>query len=135
LLEEFATDATELVPICGADLVHRSHAPSSLTGFALTPRRLNNRAENSRQPFRPRERAMQRFRNMKTLQKFSSVHAQFHNHFNQERHLVEDAVVVVEELLERLPQVLQALQANVLPIETQEVEREARRSLAAPLGQ
>jgi putative transposase len=25
---------------------------------------------------------------MKTLQKFSSVHAQAHNHFNQERHLV-----------------------------------------------
>jgi putative transposase len=25
---------------------------------------------------------------MKTLQKFSSVHAQFQNHFNQERHLV-----------------------------------------------
>jgi len=34
------------------------------------------------------ERAMQRFRSMKTLQKFSSVHAQVHNHFNQERHLV-----------------------------------------------
>ena len=51
-------------------------------------RRLNNRAENSHQPFRRRERAMQRFRNMKTLQKFSSVHAQVHNHFNQERHLV-----------------------------------------------
>ena len=50
--------------------------------------RLNNRAENSHQPFRRRERAMQRFRNMKTLQKFSSVHAQVHNHFNQERHLV-----------------------------------------------
>jgi transposase-like protein len=31
--------------------------------------RLNNRAENSRRPFRLRERAMQRFRNMKTLQK------------------------------------------------------------------
>jgi putative transposase len=30
---------------------------------------------------------MQRFRTMKTLQKFSSVHGQ-HNHFNQERHLV-----------------------------------------------
>jgi putative transposase len=28
------------------------------------------------------------FRNMKALQKFSSVHAQVHNHFNQERHLV-----------------------------------------------
>jgi putative transposase len=25
---------------------------------------------------------------MKTLQKFSSVHAQVHNHFNQEGHLV-----------------------------------------------
>ena len=31
---------------------------------------------------------MQWFRSMKTLQKFSSVHAQVHNHFNQERHLV-----------------------------------------------
>ncbi len=50
--------------------------------------RLNNRAENSHQPFRRRERAMQRFRSMKTLQKFSSVHAQVHNQFNQERHLV-----------------------------------------------
>ena len=36
----------------------------------------NNRAENSHQPFRRRERAMQRFRSMRTLQKFSSVHAQ-----------------------------------------------------------
>ena len=51
-------------------------------------RRLNNRAENSHQPFRRRERAMQRFRSLKTLQKFSSVHAQVHNQFNQERHLV-----------------------------------------------
>jgi putative transposase len=31
---------------------------------------------------------MQRFRSLKTLQKFSSVHAQVHNRFNQERHLV-----------------------------------------------
>ena len=31
---------------------------------------------------------MQRFRSAKTLQKFSSVHAQVDNHFNQERHLV-----------------------------------------------
>ena len=55
-------------------------------------RRLNNRAENSHQPFRRRERAMQRFRSKKTLQKFSSVHAQVHNHFNQERHLVSREV-------------------------------------------
>ena len=50
--------------------------------------RLNNRAENSHQPFRRRERAVQQFRSMKTLQKFSSVHAQVHNYFNRERHLV-----------------------------------------------
>ena len=25
---------------------------------------------------------------MKTLQKFSAVHAAFHNHFNQDRHLI-----------------------------------------------
>ena len=48
----------------------------------------NNRAENSHLPFRRRERAMLRFRQMKSLQKFASVHANFHNHFNQERHLV-----------------------------------------------
>ena len=48
----------------------------------------NNRCENSHLPFRRRERAMLRFRRMKTLQKFSSVHAAFHNHFNQDRHLI-----------------------------------------------
>lgn len=45
---------------------------------------LNNRAENSHQPFRRRERAMLRFRRMRSLQKFASVHAPVHNHFNQE---------------------------------------------------
>jgi putative transposase len=50
---------------------------------------LNNRAENSHLPLRRRERAMQRFRRMKSLQKFASVHASFHNHFNSERHLVD----------------------------------------------
>ena len=49
----------------------------------------NNRVENSHLPFRRRERAMLRFRRMKSLQKFASVHASMHNHFNQERHLVD----------------------------------------------
>jgi len=31
--------------------------------------------------------------NMRTLQKFSSVHAEVHNHFNQERHLVTREVL------------------------------------------
>jgi len=48
---------------------------------------LNNRAENSHQPFRRREGAMARFRDAKTLQKFASAHASIHNHFNQHRHL------------------------------------------------
>ena len=48
---------------------------------------LNNRAENSHLPFRRRERAMLRFRQMRSLQKFAAVHASIHNHFNQERHL------------------------------------------------
>jgi putative transposase len=43
---------------------------------------LNNRAENSHQPLRRRERAMLRFRRMKTLQKFASVHGSVHNHFS-----------------------------------------------------
>ena len=49
----------------------------------------NNRFENSHLPFRRRERAILRFRQMKTLQKFAAVHANVHNHFNQERHLVD----------------------------------------------
>ena len=48
---------------------------------------LNNRAENSHQPFRRREGAMARFRDVKTLQKFSAAHASIHNHFNHDRHL------------------------------------------------
>ena len=48
---------------------------------------LNNRAENSHQPFRRRAGAMARFRDIKTLQKFAAAHASIHNHFNQERHL------------------------------------------------
>ena len=49
----------------------------------------NNRVENSHLPFRRRERAMQRFKRMKTLQKFASIHANISNHFSAERHLVD----------------------------------------------
>jgi putative transposase len=48
---------------------------------------LNNRAENSHLPFRRRGREMVRFRRMRTLQKFATVHATVHNHFSTERHL------------------------------------------------
>src|SRR5665213_3649283 len=75
---------TDRLPSYGAAMKEIGNAERQETG-----RRLNNRAENSHQPFRRRERAMSRFRRMKTLQKFSAVHAQVDNHFNQERHLVD----------------------------------------------
>ncbi len=52
-----------------------------------TGRWMNNRCENSHQPFRRRERAMLGFRQMRSLQKFTAVHSSVYNHFNQERHL------------------------------------------------
>ena len=48
---------------------------------------LNNRAENSHQPFRRRERAMAKLRDMQPLHKFAAAHASIHNHFNYDRHL------------------------------------------------
>jgi putative transposase len=68
--------------------------PAAMRGLGNLDRRemgrwLNNRVENSHLPFRRRERAMLRFRQMKSLQKFASVHANVHNHFNLERHLVD----------------------------------------------
>ena len=51
----------------------------------MTERWANDRAENSHQPFRRRERAMLRFRDMHSLQKFASVHGSVHNFFNSER--------------------------------------------------
>ncbi len=53
-----------------------------------TGRWLNNRVENSHLPFRRRERAMQRFRRMRSLQEFAAVHSSVYNHFNQERSLI-----------------------------------------------
>jgi putative transposase len=52
-----------------------------------TRRWLNNRAENSHLPFRRRERATLRFRQIRCLQKFASIHSSVHNHFNKERHI------------------------------------------------
>ena len=50
--------------------------------------RKNNRAENSHQPVRRRERKMQRFKSARSAQRFLSMHAAVHNTFNFQRHLV-----------------------------------------------
>ena len=50
--------------------------------------RQNNRAENSHQVVRRRERKMQRFKSAASAQRFLSMHAAVHNTFNLQRHLI-----------------------------------------------
>ena len=50
--------------------------------------RKNNRAENSHQPVRRRERKMQRFKSPASAQRFLTIHAAAYNLFNVQRHLI-----------------------------------------------
>ena len=51
----------------------------------------NNRAENSHQPTRRRERKMPRFKSPGSAQRFLSAHAAVYNTFNVQRHLTSAA--------------------------------------------
>ena len=74
---------TDKLPSYGAAMKETGNLSRQDTGHWK-----NNRAENSHQPFRRRERAMHGFRSEQSLQNFVSVHSSTHNHFNQQRHLV-----------------------------------------------
>jgi transposase-like protein len=57
--------------------------------------RKNNRAENSHQPVRRRERKMPLFKSPGSAQRFLSTHAAVHNTFNVQRHLTSRATLRV----------------------------------------
>ena len=54
----------------------------------VTGGRSNNRAENSHQPVRRRERTILGFKSPSSTQHFLSIHAAVYNHFNLQRHLI-----------------------------------------------
>ncbi|MER8383873.1 IS6 family transposase [Mesorhizobium sp. M1405] len=69
-LQSYGAAKREIMP----GVEHRSH------------KGLNNRAENSHQPVRRRERIMKRFKSARHLQRFVSVHDPIANLFNVPRH-------------------------------------------------
>lgn len=73
---------TDKLPSYGAALKELN-----MTHLQKTEQYKNNQVENSHLHFRRRERGMNKFRLMRSLQKFTAIHSSFLNHFNHQRHL------------------------------------------------
>ena len=67
---------------------HAAFRELRLTAEHIDNKRENNRAENSHQPVRRRERKMQRFKSPGSAQRFLNVHASTYSHFDLQRHLI-----------------------------------------------
>jgi putative transposase len=83
-LKGYGTAKRELLP----GVEHRQH------------RYLNNRAENSHQPPRQRERRMQGFKSPGHAQRFLSAHGPIAQHFRPRRHLLP-APIYCQEMTQR----------------------------------
>jgi putative transposase len=77
---KIVTDKLRSYPVA-----HREVMPESIP---VTDRYANNRAEQSHEATRVRERGMRRFKSMAQAQRFVTAHAAVQNIFNLGRHLV-----------------------------------------------
>jgi putative transposase len=73
-------------------MVHRSFKRDIMPGVEHRSHKgLNNRAENSHQPIRRRERIMRRFKSAQQLQRFVSIQDSIANLFHIPRHDISSA--------------------------------------------
>ncbi|MCH8861150.1 MAG: IS6 family transposase [Proteobacteria bacterium] len=67
---------------------HAAFRMLGLTAEHIDNKRSNNRAENSHQPVRRRERKMQRFKSPGSAQRFLNIQSAAYNTFYSQRHLI-----------------------------------------------
>ena len=67
---------------------HVAFRTLGLTAEHINDKRANNRAENSHQPVRRRERKQQRFKSPGSAQRFLNIHSSIYNTFYVQRHFL-----------------------------------------------